>query len=46
MSPVRVSGLDSQKIVLIEAGYHSAAVNFKGDLLIWGTSSLGEYLSP
>ncbi len=41
-----VSGLDNQVIIKIAAGNHSAALNRKGEVFIWGTGIFGEHLTP
>ncbi len=33
-------------IVSISAGYHSAALDYYGNLFIWGSGSFGEFLRP
>jgi len=46
LTPCKVYGLDNNKVISVEAGYHSAALTFTGELYIWGTTVLGEYLIP
>ena len=44
--PQKVIGLDIARVTKIAAGYHSAALTFKGELYVWGSSWLGENSSP
>ena len=44
--PTKISSLDPMNVIKISAGYHSAAISFKGELYIWGNSSLGDFLTP
>src|SRR5581483_9850114 len=44
--PTRIKELENQKIVKIACGHHSAALNDKGEIYVWGTGMFGEYLVP
>jgi len=45
-SPILVKSLENEYIVKVESGYHSGALNDKGDLFLWGSGTFGEYLRP
>ena len=44
--PQKIVALETLRIIKIRAGYHSAALTFKGDLYIWGSTELGSNLTP
>jgi len=44
--PQLIKCLERDVIVEISCGHHSAAINDKGDLYLWGTGTFGEYLTP
>jgi alpha-tubulin suppressor-like RCC1 family protein len=45
-SPILIKSLENEYIVKVESGYHSGALNDKGDLFLWGSGTFGEYLRP
>ncbi|CAG9318002.1 unnamed protein product [Blepharisma stoltei] len=44
--PIRVNGLDRERIAKVACGYHSAAISETGELYVWGTGIFGECLAP
>ena len=44
--PQKIIALETLRITRICANYHSAALTFKGSLYIWGSTPLGEHLTP
>ena len=44
--PVKVKGLDDEKIIKVAAGHLSAALSERGIVYVWGTGVLGEILIP
>lgn len=44
--PVKIKGLQDHVIVKLAASNQSAALSRKGQLLIWGTGTFGEFLVP
>lgn len=44
--PEIVQGIEGEQIVKIAAGHHSAAINLKGELFVWGSGIFGEFLLP
>ena len=37
---------DLEGIVKVSAGYHSGAIDFSGNLYIWGSGSFGQFIRP
>ncbi|KAL4497276.1 hypothetical protein ABPG72_011211 [Tetrahymena utriculariae] len=42
----QINSLEGEQIVKIAAGSHSAGLNKKGEMYLWGTGVFGEYLFP
>ncbi|EAS04756.2 chromosome condensation regulator RCC1 repeat protein (macronuclear) [Tetrahymena thermophila SB210] len=42
----KVQNLEDQTIIKVAAGHHSAALNRRGELFIWGTGVFGDYPFP
>ena len=44
--PLKIKDLDSQFIVKVACGHHSAALTDSGEIYLWGTGVFGEFCSP
>ena len=45
-TPIIIKELENEFISKVAAGHHSAAINDKGELFLWGTGTFGELLFP